>query len=197
MSSPFREPAGPIAAAAFCPSCGAGRAADRTSCWLCLAPYDGTPPPRAAIAPDSRLAAANPSQFSIATILLVTTLAAVCLGVFRLAPGLGIVLMIFAVPALVRTVFVGRGEHRHGRRLSTGRKIGHFFLSLAIMYAVWTAASMAFAVAFMGTCLAALAVSNASSSSGEAILIGGLILGSVVGLAVASVILWATWPKVK
>jgi hypothetical protein len=125
---------------------------------------------------------------------LVTTLAAVCLGVFRLEPGLGILLAIFALPALVRTLLVGRREQRRGQKLTTGGKIGQFFLSLAIMYAVWTAASMAFAVAFIPTCFAALTIGPTSEAAGI-VMIGGLIIGGIAGLAIGSVILWATWPK--
>lgn len=178
----------------FCRYCGAGRSPEQTVCWLCHTPYDAALPPAAAPSRPPH-PATSPSQFSIATILLVTTLAAVCLGVFRLEPGLGILLAIFALPALVRTAFVGRREQRCGQKLTTGGKIGQFFLSLAVIYAAWTAASMAFAVAVMGTCFAAVAVERGSGESGMVILIGGLIFGVIAGLAIGSVILWATWPK--
>ncbi len=184
-----------LAAPSFCPSCGAGSEPDRTHCWLCFAPLDAPPPAVPAIVVDERLAVANPAQFSIATILLVTTLVAVLLGLFRLSPGLGVVLVIFSVPALVRTVYVGRREKNRGQRVSTGGKIGHFFLSLVIMYAVWTAASTAFFVAAIGTCFAAIATSNVSEEAATGVGIAGLILSVVVGLVVAGVILWATWPK--
>lgn len=144
---------------------------------------------------DERLAAANPAQFSIATILLVTTLVAVCLGLFRFSPGLGVGLIVFSVPALVRTVYVGRREKRHGQRMTTGGKIGHFFLSLLIMYAVWTAAIFAFFIAAMGTCFAAILASSASEPAAMGVGIVGLILSLVAALAVASLILRATWPK--
>jgi hypothetical protein len=179
---------------AFCPSCGAGIEPQRTHCWLCHAPLDALPVVDAVVV-DEKLAAAHPAQFTIATILLITTLAAVLLGVFRLNAPLGVVLAIFSVPALVRTASVARREKRHGQRVSTAGKIGHFFLSFLIMYAVWTAASMAFTIAAMGTCLAAVATSNVSENVAMGVGIVGLLLSLVVGLAAAGTVLWATWPK--
>jgi len=180
----------------FCPSCGAGTEPDRTHCWLCHAPLDVVPAQAVpAVPPDPKLAAANPAQFSIATVLLVTTLVAVLLGVFRLNAGLGVMLLVLAVPALVRTASVARREKRHGQRITTGGKIGHFFLSLLIMYGVCTAATSAFTIAAMGTCLAALATSSASEGVATGVAIVGVILSLIVGLVAAGAILWATWPK--
>lgn len=180
---------------AFCPSCGAGTSPDQTKCWLCYAQLDSPPPAVPAPVIDERLAAAHPSQFSIETILLVTTLVAVLLGLFRYSPGLAALLIAFSVPALVRTIFVGRREKRRGQRVSAGGKIGQFFLSLLIMYAVWQAASMAFLIALAGTCFAALFASSAAPELGEGVGIVGLVLSSAIGLVVAGVLAWATWPK--
>lgn len=185
----------PIAAPPFCPSCGAGTAPDQTKCWLCYAPLDAPPPALLAVVIDERLAAARSSQFSIETILLVTTLVAVLLGLFRYSPGLAVMLIIFSVPALVRTVFVGRREKRRGQRVSAGGKIGHFLLSLVIMYAVWVAASTAFFIAAVGTCFAAIAASNASEEMAVGVGIAGLIVSALVGLVVAIMLLKVTWPK--
>lgn len=180
----------------FCPSCGAGTVPDRTHCWLCHAPLDAVPTPAApALPPDPKLAAANPAQFSIATILLVTTLAAVVLGVFRLNTILGVTLLVLSVPALVRTMSVARREKRHGQRVTAAGKIGHFFLSLLIMYAVCAAASTAFTIATMGTCFAAIAASNASEEAAMGVGIVGMILSLVIALVAAGAILRATWPK--
>ena len=164
-------------------------------CWLCYVPLDVPQKAIPAQVIDERIAAANPSQFSIETILLVTTLIAVLLGLFRLHPGLAIVLIIISVPALVRTVSVARREKRRGQRVTAGGKVGHFFLSLVLMYAVWTAASFAFFVAAIGTCFAAIAVNNASEEAAMGVGIGGLIVSAVIGLFVGGLILWATWPK--
>lgn len=198
MSSPFPPPAkNKSAALAFCPACGAGITPGQSACWLCFAPlhqahFAALP----AIPADPKLTA-NPGQFSIATILLVTTLIAVCLGVFRYSPGLGIVLIIFAAPALVRTVYVGRREKRHGQRMTIGGKVGHFFLSLAIMYAVWTAAAMAFFITCAGSLGVAALANSASSQAGGSVMVIGLIASLVLSLVVAVVILRATWPKGK
>src|SRR5436309_11478722 len=93
----------PSSQAASCLECGAPLAAGQEVCWLCwqnvtdkeVNPYSSPRP------------IANEKiglQFSLATLFLVTTLAAVCLGVFALSPGLGVLVSIVAAPALVRTM---------------------------------------------------------------------------------------------
>jgi hypothetical protein len=164
-------------------------------CWLCYAPLDAPPKAIPATVIDERIAAANPSQFSIETLLLVTTLVAVLLGLYQYSPGLAVMLIVFSVPALVRTIVVGRREKSRGQRVGAGGKIGHFFLSLVIMYAVWVAASTAFFIAAIGTCFAAIAASNASEQLAMGVGIGGLIVSALCGLVVAVLLLRVTWPK--
>lgn len=47
--------------------------------------------------------------FQLSTLLLVITLIAACLGLARLAPGLGIAAAALATPALVRVIMVSLG----------------------------------------------------------------------------------------
>src|SRR5262245_23246115 len=110
----------------LCPECGASCELEAARCWLChaeLTPAGAEQPTPAPHGP----------QFSIATILLVTTLIAVCLGVFRLSPGFGIAMICFAAPALIRTFIVGVQQKRVGQRLSIGDKLTAFAASLGIM----------------------------------------------------------------
>ena len=59
----------------------------------------------------SARATASPTSFSLQSVMLVVTLAALVLGSFSIAPGLGIFLAIVSVPALIRTaIMVRRGE---------------------------------------------------------------------------------------
>lgn len=181
-----------------CPSCGASVSPGQSSCWLCHAPLEAM-----GETPTSPFAAEHPfvpraaGQFTIATILLVTTLIAVCLGVFRYSPGLGVLLIVLAAPALVRTVFVGRREQRRGRRLTTGGKIGQFVVSLVIMYAVWMAAGMAFFMTCAGSLGLAAVADTAAPQTGGGVMVMGLIASLVFSACVAVLILRATWPKGK
>src|SRR5262245_47531384 len=108
----------------LCPECGASCPTDAPRCWLCQRDLksSGENPfaPSAAIGPHAEPAA---GQFSIATVLLVTTLVAVCLGVFRLSPGFGLAMIAFSAPALIRTFIVGVRYKQTGQRLSIGEEL--------------------------------------------------------------------------
>jgi hypothetical protein len=191
---------------AHCPECGAAIAATDAACWLCHRPLvvsaevvgDAVPP--IVVRTPPRKAGSQPFQFSIETLLLVTTLVAVCLGVSLTAPGLGIPLSIIAVPALVRTLIAGHYERSAGGKLSLGEKVLTFLASTGIMVAVAAAGG----AAFFGTCTAALfgglainEVTKVDPFFGSAdVWIGLLILlSSIVGLATAGWIFWLTRPR--
>ncbi len=64
-----------------------------------------------------------PEQFSLATLLLVTTLIAVFLALFRVHPGLGMLSLVFIVPAYLRTLSLAGREQQFGNRLSAKEKV--------------------------------------------------------------------------
>ncbi|HUE74373.1 MAG TPA: hypothetical protein VMP01_26055 [Pirellulaceae bacterium] len=74
----------------------------------------------------------QPQQFSIATLLLVTTLIAVCLALFRIEPGLGALSLLFIVPAFLRTLSLAGREKTYGNRLSAREKVAVFLGSLGV-----------------------------------------------------------------
>ena len=127
---------------AFCPECGAKIRADQNRCWLCfrtLPPIAESPqenPADAISLPSepSKLgsgrgtqSSGSIAQFSLATILLVITLIAVCIGVFRISPGLGVIVVAIATPALFATVIIAEEVMvKHGERLTIADKIVAF-----------------------------------------------------------------------
>jgi hypothetical protein len=133
-------------------------------------------------------------QFSIATILLVTTLIAVCLGVFRISPGFGLAVIVMAVPALIRTVVIGAQNKRVGQRLSIGDKLRVFAASLGIMVLVGVAGVVAFQIACWGTC-GLIAAVDPPSGDAEILLWTSVGVGSAAALAVGGWIMWATRPR--
>jgi hypothetical protein len=133
-------------------------------------------------------------QFSIATILLITTLIAVCLGVFRLSPGFGIAVVAFAVPALVRAVVAGAKSKSGGRRLSIGDKLQMFAASLGLMVLVGIAGFVAFQIACWGTCGLIVAV-DPPSLDAETLLWTCVGIGSAAARAVGGWLLWLTRPR--
>ena len=113
------------------------------------------------------------SQFSLRTLLLLTTLVAVCLGLLRTMIALGILFAVAAAPALIRTVRAAARSKADGRPIGLAGLVGTFLSSLglvasltitslgvllgvcfaAVLWAVIVAAS---ASRFLATCLAAV-----------------------------------------
>lgn len=145
---------------AHCRDCGAAVAPQARACWLCGAAIE---PHDAAI--DAKLLGLPPPPgplrmtFSISGLLTVTTLAALCLGVGLIWPGLGIGLVIVILPALVRTWLI---TARAGSvQVKPVERFAAFVGSLAVSLITMTTVSVAAAAAFMGSCIVAAAGSEA------------------------------------
>jgi hypothetical protein len=140
-----------------CKRCAAPLRAGVATCWLC----------HANISPDGSIADATPAKvgtefepgsrigqgFSLSSLLMFVTLVCVVLGVYSIAPGLGIPLGVIALIAWARTVSVLR-EEKDGTDganmvLVFLRSVG-FAITVLVMVAVGTFA------AFFIICLAAL-----------------------------------------
>jgi hypothetical protein len=175
-----------------CPECGAALDGREGKCWLCRRERTAEPAANPyALPPASALAAASPAQFSLVTLMLVITLVAVCLGVTMAAPGLGVLLMVLAAPALVRTMVVGFKQKQVGDRLTTAEKVASFAVSLAVMVMIGVAAVAAFQIACWGSCALVAAIAG----EGESALWTGLIAGGIAGVGAIGYLLWITRPR--
>jgi hypothetical protein len=171
-----------------CPECGAELAAGQARCWLCerkVSEAESSNPYASPRPTDENLGL----QFSLASLLLITTLAAVCLGLFLLSPGLGILLGVFAIPALVRTFIDVSQYKRGGVRLGILDKLASFVLSLLVVGAVALAAG----VAFLSVCMVGASVAEASRFPDW--LGPVLVVSSLAGLVAAGLLFWVTRPR--
>jgi hypothetical protein len=182
-----------------CPECDAVPLAGATKCWLC----------RASLPPESRVAGKThlddtdpgPIQFSIETLLLVTTLAAVCLEALVSLPGLGVVALFIAVPALVRTCLTGVAGNHVGQRLTASDKVMAFFASAGITCAAFVAAFIAFFSVCTASFLTGMAVGpiNEIVPGGETIamvfMVTAVVLCCAAGVAAFVGTFWRTWPR--
>jgi hypothetical protein len=91
--------------------------------------------------------------------MLTVTLVAVVLGAFRIAPGLGVLLVIVASPAWLRTCLNVMRRKVHGRPMSAMEKVGLFVGSLGVVTVVLVAAG----VAFYATCWVGFGLGAAAS----------------------------------
>src|SRR5438552_2973771 len=140
----------------FCLECGAPLAAGQARCWLCARKMTGeeSENPYASPRPIGNHASL---QFSLASLFLVITLVAVCLGVSLLAPGLGVLLSVMALPALIRTVIDVAQHKRGGTALGVIGKAWSFVVSLIVV----VAAALAAGVAFFTVCSMGIGVGQA------------------------------------
>jgi hypothetical protein len=192
---------GAVASAGTCPQCGAERVVGATACWLCHAPLTGSATTPAGGWTGSNPYAApqsspTPPQFALSSLLLVVTLAALCVGLVTVAPGLIVPLVIFVLPAVIRTTIVTSRKTAAGETMSTGRKALTFLASIGIVYVVW----MAGMVAFFGACavvVGAAAISPSMNENLEYLLIALLIASAVGSLALAVWLFIKTLPRAK
>jgi hypothetical protein len=198
-----QQPSSPSSAESLqCSECGALVGA-RDVCWLCGAAIVVSaeavdPTGNSPFVPDwEKKRRASASQFSLESLMLVITLIAVCLGMLVAVPGLGVLVCIVAVPALVRALIAGRQHKAVSGSLNLQEKVLAFLASTGIVLGILLAGLSAFAVACVGTCFAALGIAEASGSGAAENWIFPLALGSavVVALAVVGWLFWLTLPR--
>ena len=176
-----------------CPECGAALDSRESKCWLCLRKLTAEPEMNPYVSPPAQALAVSPAQFSLSTLLLVMTLVAVCLGVTMAAPGLGVLLIVLALPALVRTVVSGLKQKQAGAPYTPSEKIAAYCVSLMVMLMVGVAGGIAFEIACWGSGL--LVIGIGGDQNLEAGLITGVALGSIAGIGVLVWLLYLTRPR--
>jgi len=193
-----------------CLDCGAVNSATTGRCWLCGNHIDAGTEKDQQLEPESTKgddAARSPPTdvpasggrltFHLDSLLLTMTLVAVCAGVTRLSPGLGIAFAVISAPAFLRTAVAARRKRREGSRWSPIDKAVAFVGSLLVVVTVAISAGVAFYltcwVGFCGT-LALSDVAPGKDMLQDASLGAGVLLGVIVGILVGGFLLWRLWP---
>ncbi|MEZ6069132.1 MAG: hypothetical protein R3C10_02435 [Pirellulales bacterium] len=127
------------------------------------------------------------TRFSLASLMLLIVLAAVVFGLFAFAWGLGVVLTVMALPALVRTVTIQTRAQRAGVPLSPLDRVMAFLASLAVV----TEIALAAIIAFVAVCLPLGVIGGGLAIPSAAWL--GVLVGTVVGLWVAYLVGRMVW----
>lgn len=176
-----------------CRECGATNPSGAKDCWLCKAKLEGSSekPIQATLAPEPPPIPANVNRtYSLSTLFLIMTVAAVCFGVIGAAPGLGIFLTLFMLPPLVRTAMVVRRKEEMGEHVSTGKKIALGASSFLVCIIFATIVTVASVGTFCAVCLGVVSsANNQSMASAEvAIPVAGL---AAVGATVLVILFMA------
>ncbi len=138
-----------------------------------------------------------PLQFSIETLLLITTLIAVCLGVGVASLPLGFMAFFLAAGALIRTLLVAKHFQQQGKPFPIGEKITAFIISCAVVISAVVLGCLVLAVLLWLSIFAAMLVTeafDASSNSASAVvsIFGGFYF-LVVRWAPIWVMVWFFW----
>jgi hypothetical protein len=173
--------------AKVCEACGASNPGHRTQCWLCEGPL--RVPAAEVPVPSTPYERHAAFQFSFASLMVTIALIAVLLGVFRLWPGIGVLLVIIVAPAWIRTcVTVALRQSRQGT-LTFGKKATIFATSLAIVVGIGVMLIAAIVSAFATFCTVIAA--NQETTYVPVTLTVAAISSAV--LVVTGLIMWASW----
>jgi hypothetical protein len=195
----------PVSSRGNCPQCGAQSQLYDARCWLCgwspAVPREAdlpvvAPPIIVRSPPTHEL---EPLQFSIGGLLVVTTVIAVCLGALRVAPGLGIMLLLLfvvgVVPATIRARVVRKRMQGDDSPRGTSERRLAYLASFAIVVAAITAGLVTCAVVAFAAFLVACSDLWGRNPNAQT-LVSVLLFGSpVIGLIVAGLIYWLAWPQ--
>lgn len=173
-----------------CSKCSAANPAGSGQCWLCFHPLPAATESVTGVTDTPHLVTASAANtFTISSLMLVIALIAVCLGVMREVPGLGIALAVVSTPALVRTVFAARRREISGRPMAMGEKIFSFLGSIGVVVTVCAASGAAFA----SICFP-IGFATFEKSGGGGIVMA-FALGILAALVVAAFLLRRLWPR--
>jgi hypothetical protein len=181
----------PPASARRCSACHAVLPRNAKQCWLCGASISDELAigasqnafGRFSVPPDGAHA-----SFSLATLMLYMTLAAIVCGVFSIAPGAGAALALVLIPVLAHSTIQARKERELGHLVPASEKIAIFLTSFVIVVVAGVAASVAFGITcfagFWGGAAAGSAVSGGYGWIGFGFVVGiglGCLAGVYVG----------------
>ncbi len=181
----------PSQTAAHCPHCGAGQGAGRSSCWLCHAELP--PQPKAGTTVEARPHPVESTprglSYSISTLLLATTLVAVCAALVAEIPGLGVPICILLAPVLVRTVMVVRRREAAGKHVSMGEKVALILTSFVVINVILAVVGVAAVGSFCAVCLGTVAVLNE----------GAIVAAGLTGITVTILflVLMVRWVRAR
>ncbi|MCA9264599.1 MAG: hypothetical protein KDA60_12145 [Planctomycetales bacterium] len=135
-------------------------------------------------------------RMALITLMLIVTLIAVSLALFRAAPGLGILVSILAVPAVARTAVRLNIARQQGEPVTTESRLAAFGASFGIVFL----AAIASCVSFVVTCFAGFFGTAAIARTGDwgdiDLPFGiGLTSGGLTAVGIGIYLMWRFWPR--
>jgi len=166
----------------ICPQCGAKQLGAAEKCWLCTGGLAGVA--QGPATPDR-------FSFSLSTLMLIITLASVCLGLLAVEPGLGVFVCVILMPVFIRTAIVLRKREAQGMDVPPSAKISLF---VASFFTALVVAMVVQGAAFGTFCLVCLTTYSAAGDRGELetymIIVSFLVAGGVTLLIAWPLGIW-------
>jgi hypothetical protein len=176
-----------------CLHCGAALPSGADKCWLCFSPVVASGDRRDSDQYGARSKQDGPivdtGGFSLATMMMLVTLIFVVIGVFTIAPGIGIPLSVVLLVVWIRTAAVARHRLERGAAVTRGEKIQLFFQSLGIAIGL---IALTFVAGFAALFAACFAICASPGNSGA----GGAIIGVFVVPLLFLVLTILVWVRV-
>ena len=175
-----------------CDRCGNAKVSDAQVCPNCGADYVVTAQSVDDANPYAPSSAPGEAQRHIplsVSVSLALGLLTVLAGAFLISPGLGVGLTLLATPAYVRAVA------RSSQRVAAGEAVGNADRILAFVgsIGVVVTCTIAGAIAFLGTCFGALAV-----SANTGLELSFVLIASSLGFLLAfALVYWGYWPTFR
>lgn len=132
------------------------------------------------------------TTFKLSSLFLVTTLAAIAAGVFSANVVVGVLLLIVAGPALVRTIMVISRRKMLGRDSTAREKLVEFIHSMSMVVLLLVFIVITLWAALIGATLFGAAL----ITIGEGARQGGEVVGALVGVALSGWLLWWVWHRI-
>jgi hypothetical protein len=141
----------PAAQTAFCPYCKAENQPGAERCWICQQPLEpaglehaGAP---AAVGPTLK------RTFHLNSLMVLIALVAVLLGLFRQSAGLGILMTVITLPALLRLRSVAAERRARDQPMTLSEKIFDFIGSAVVAWMMLVILGISAGVAFFLMCV--------------------------------------------
>lgn len=135
-----------------CARCGAAMRADTARCWLCGAAIASHP----TSATPSAERKESAGRFSLASLMMFVTLLCVVLGLFTIAPGIGVPFGLIMLVAWMRTAAVARRRAEHGFAVTRAERLQLFISSVSTAVALLAVTGVAGCAALVAACFVCL-----------------------------------------
>ncbi len=139
--------------AEVCSQCGATQERPLEKCWLCGAAISSLSSPDVSVSTAPKKQPYQAYSFSLFMLLLIMTLASVCMGLIITSPGLGVLVCVLLVPVLVRTVRVVRHRETVGEPVSNAEKVRLFLASFGVASSLVVVISIAILASLGSVCM--------------------------------------------